>query len=196
MIPDIHKIQDIFGRHPAKTADLLPDLMPAAVLVPIYPDPEGLSLIFTKRTNHLDHHKGQISFPGGRRDPEDHDAKDTALRETYEEIGVRPEHVEILGRMNQDVTVTGFSLAPVVGLIPYPYQFKLHSYEVERLIIAPLSHLMDPANSGEDTYPWQGKQYKTYNYFYKNDVIWGATARIVHKLIILLTTGREPELEA
>lgn len=188
-------IKKTLSTHRAITADVLPNLAPAAVLVPFYPEPHGLSLIFTKRTNHLDHHKGQISFPGGRQDPGDRDATATALRETYEEIGVRPDHVEIWGRLNQDVTVTGFSLAPVVGIIPYPYDFKLHTFEVERLIIAPLAHLMDPDNSGEEMYPWQGKNYKTYKYYFKDDVIWGATARIVHKLITLLTTGQEPPVE-
>ncbi|MEW5723093.1 MAG: CoA pyrophosphatase [Thermodesulfobacteriota bacterium] len=186
-------IRRILGEHRPKTEDLLPGLRPASVLAPFHPAPEGLSLVFTKRTAHLDNHSGQISFPGGMRDQEDLDPLTTALRETYEEIGVRPEDIEVWGRLNQEATITGFSVAPFVGLVPYPYPFKLADFEVERLIIVPLAHLMDPDYFGEDLYYMGGRDYKTYKYTYKDDVIWGATARIVHNLLTLLATGREPD---
>ena len=191
--PSAEEIQNILAAHQPRTYVEYESLTPAAVLAPFYPTPEGLSLIFTKRTDHLDNHRGQISFPGGRRDPEDASSLGAALRETYEEIGVRPEHVQVWGRLNQEITVTRYSIIPYVGVIPYPYEFILSTDEVERLIIVPLNHLLDPQTCSVEWYPWEGSHYKTYRYPYKDDVIWGATARMVHNLLTLLTTGREPE---
>lgn len=186
-------IQNTLAAHRPRTNEPLPNLRLASVLAPFYPEPGGPSLIFTKRTDHLDQHSGQISFPGGMQDQGDLDPQTTALRETYEEIGVTPAHIEVWGRLNQQNTTTGFSVAPFVGLIPYPYEFKLNTHEVERLIIVPLSHLLDPNYFSVEWRDWCGRKYKNYNYVYKNDVIWGATARILHSLLTLLTTGREPE---
>lgn len=187
------EIRDILARHRPITKDRVNGLRPASVLAPFYQQPEGLSLIFTKRTDHLDHHSGQISFPGGSRDADDLNGMATALRETHEEIGVRPEDIEVWGRLNQEVTITDFSVAPFVGLVPYPYEFTLNQDEVARLIVVPFDHLLDNRNFTEEMYPYNGKRYKTYNYHYKNDVIWGATARMVFNLITLITTGEEPE---
>lgn len=185
-------IRNVMQGHDARTTYPLPGLRPAAVLVPFYPTPDGLAVVFTKRTAHLDQHSGQISFPGGMQDPDDPDPLTTALRETHEEIGVAPQDVEIWGRLNQEVTSTGFTVAPFVGVMPYPYAFELNRNEVERLIIVPLSHLLNPDFFSESDYPWNGKMYKTYRYAYNDDVIWGATARMLHNLLTLLTTGREP----
>ncbi|MFH1138354.1 MAG: CoA pyrophosphatase [Pseudomonadota bacterium] len=189
----IKEIQEILSAHRPRTQDLMPGLRPASVLAPFVETDDGPSLVFTKRTEHLDQHSGQISFPGGMRDPGDPDARTTALRETQEEIGVNPGDVRLLGRLNQEATITGFSVAPFVGEVPFPYDFDLNRDEVERLIIVPLSHLLNPAYSGEELFPWQGREYKTYTYKYRKDVIWGATARIVHNLLTLLTTGSEPD---
>jgi 8-oxo-dGTP pyrophosphatase MutT (NUDIX family) len=168
-------------------------LKPAAVLAPFHETPEGLTLVFTKRTNHLYNHRGQISFPGGRVDPEDKTDLDTALRETFEEIGVHPTDVDIWGRLNQEITTTNYTIAPFVGAVPYPYEFLLNEFEVERLIIVPLAFLLDPANMTVEYYHHDGIKYKIYRYAFNGDVIWGATARIVHNLTHFLTTGREPD---
>ena len=186
-------IRDILANHTALTDHPTHDATPASVLAPFYLHPDGLHVIFTKRTDHLDHHSGQISFPGGRQDPTDPDPLFTALRETNEEIGVKPDDIDVWGRLNQEVTVTRFSVAPFVGAIPYPYDFTLNADEVERLIIVPLDHLLDPNYFSEEMYPWGERDYKTYKYTFNGDVIWGATARMVHNLLTLLTTGREPE---
>jgi 8-oxo-dGTP pyrophosphatase MutT (NUDIX family) len=187
-------IKTLLASHQARTVDLAEGLRPAAVLAPFQDIPEkGLSLIFTKRTDNLDNHRGQISFPGGMMDPEDAGPRATALRETFEEIGVRPEDVDLWGRLNQEATVTGFSVAPFVGRIPHPYAFNLNRQEVERLIVVPLDHLLDPAFFSQEYYHWNDRYYKTYKYQYGDDVIWGATARMVHNLLSLLTSGREPE---
>lgn len=186
-------IKKILTRHKPDENDLTPGLKSASVLAPFYNAPGGLSLIFTKRTDHLGQHSGQISFPGGMRDPEDQTPEETALRETWEEIGVHPGDVEVWGRLNQEMTVTRFSVAPFVGLIPYPYTFEINTHEVERLIIVPLSTLLDPNNFSHDFFEWEGMSFKTYQYSYNGDVIWGATARIVNNLLTLLTTGKEPD---
>ena len=188
----LKEIEDILSTHRPRTDDLMPGLRPASVLAPFVETDQGLSLVFTKRTEHLDQHSGQISFPGGMRDPEDQDSQATALRETQEEIGVIQSDIRLLGRLNQEATITGFSVAPFVGEFPFPYDFNLNRDEVERLIIVPLSHLMDPEHQGEGLYPWKGREVKTYTYKYRDDVIWGATARITHNLLTLLTTGVEP----
>ena len=187
------KIKTVLRDHEPRTGDPAPGLKPASVLAPFYPEPDGLSMIFTKRTDHLEQHSGQISFPGGMRDPEDETAADTALRETFEEIGVPSDNIRLWGRLNQEATISGISVAPFVGRIEYPSDFSLNAHEVERLIIVPLAHLLDPDYFGLEFYDFNGTQYKTYTYTYKDDVIWGATARMLHNLLTLLTTGREPE---
>ncbi|MBW2060687.1 MAG: CoA pyrophosphatase [Deltaproteobacteria bacterium] len=166
----------------------------ASVFIPFYPDPDDLSLVFTKRPDHLNSHSGQISFPGGTKDPADKDDLATALRETKEEIGVDPSNVEVWGQLKSGPTVnSNYWVTPFVGLIPFPYPFKLNAYEVERLIIAPLSHLLDPENFSEDFYSWNNYTYRTQLYTYGQDVIWGLTARILNDFLFLLRTGREPK---
>ncbi len=167
-------------------------MRPASVLIPFYPDPENLSLIFTKRTTHLPSHSGQISFPGGGRDAADEDDLATALRETHEEIGVEPDAIETWGGLNPEPTAgSGYWVSPFVGLIPFPYDFKLDAYEVERLVIVPFSHLLDPANMTAGMSNYGGRMYRAYEYTYGDDVIWGATARMLNNFLTLLTTGRE-----
>ena len=186
------EIKNIIERHRPSIAPLLPNLRPASVMALFYPQPDGLSLIFTKRTDHLEQHSGQISFPGGAEDEADADALSAALRETNEEIGVDPGDVDVWGRLNQQATITGYSVAPFVGSIPYPYDFRLSADEVERLIIVPLAHLLNPETRRVAYFPYNGRQYKNYEFPYNGDVIWGATGRMVNSLITLLTTGSEP----
>jgi len=189
-IPEIKKVLE--NHHPQ---EIPPQngYQPASVFIPFYPDPNGLSLVFTKRPDHLESHSGQISFPGGSREPEDENNLATALRETHEEIGVAPSDVEVWGELKSGPTRgSRYWVTPFVGLIPFPYEFKLDDYEVERLIIVPLSHLLDPENFSEDTYYWDNHSYKTQLYTYGRDVIWGLTARILFDFLTLLNTGQEP----
>lgn len=172
----------------ARTPKRIPDekcsYKHAGVLVPIYRQEGDYMILFTKRTNNLEHHKGQISFPGGSVDEEDNSVRDTALREAREEIGLIEEDVEILGRIDDTMTVVSdFIVHPFVGLIPYPYDFTINTDEVARLIKVPLK-AFHPDNSGKGaSFEFEGKTYRTPTYEYEGDVIWGATARIMEVFI-------------
>ena len=159
-------------------------LVPAAVLIPIYEKGDKGYLVVTKRTDTVYHHKGQISFPGGARHPEDGTLRDTALRESWEEIGLKPTDVEILGELDDTATHTSnFVISPFVGLIPYPYEFRPSPQEVEEVISVPLEVLLDKGNFREDTQVIEGSVVPQYYYHYGDRVIWGATARILKQLL-------------
>ena len=103
---------------------ILPDLTPAAVLIPLVERETEITTLFTQRTSHLKHHAGQISFPGGHSDPEDTSAEDTALRETEEEVGLHRSRIRVIGRLAPYITRTGFSVIPVVGLVTPPFDIE------------------------------------------------------------------------
>jgi len=158
----------------------------AAVLIPLLLKEEGLSLLLTQRTNHLRDHAGQISFPGGRMDPEDQTPNDTALRESEEEIGLDPKRVEIIGHLPQYLTVSGYSVTPVVGLVQAQAEYVLDEFEVADVFEVPLSFLLDPAN--HQVRLWQSEQggRRFYSMPYENRFIWGATAGMLRNLYHLL----------
>ena len=166
----------------------------AAVLVPLYEREGQYHVLFTLRTEHVEHHKGQISFPGGAADPEDPDLEFTALRETFEEIGVRPEDVEVLGRLDDIVTITNFLVTPYVGVVrgPVPYPFRHNEHEVAELLEVPLSHLMEEANFVQETREIGGRLTPTHSYRFGEHVIWGATARILRGFLDLLAPALRP----
>src|SRR5437867_1873060 len=147
----------------------------AAVLVPIVDHPSGLSVIFTKRTSHLKAHSGQVSFPGGRAEPEDPTPEFTALREAQEEIGLAMERVEVLARLPDYLTRTGFRVTPVVGLLTPPVDLTPDPREVEDVFEVPLAFLLDPKNHQRRTRQLQGRAVGYYELSYENRVIWGAT---------------------
>ena len=162
-------------------------LVPAAVLLPLYHKEGEYYILFTKRTEKVEYHKGQICFPGGARHPEDRSLADTALRETFEEIGVRPEDVEILGELDDMATITtNFLITPFVALIPYPYEFVVSSDEIEELIEVPIAALLDKGCYHEEFHVHQGRPHWGCSYRYKDEVIWGATARILKQFLDLV----------
>lgn len=165
-----------------------PNGIRAAVLVPLFEKENTYHLLFTKRTHKVRHHKGQISFPGGAYDYTDQSLETTALRETYEEIGVGKDAIEILGELNTTRTVTSnYIVSAFVGYMDYKnVTFKLHEVEIEELIEVPLSALLDRNNFREELYSHDGKQRPVYFYHYKQHVIWGATARILKQLLDLI----------
>jgi 8-oxo-dGTP pyrophosphatase MutT (NUDIX family) len=168
--------------------------VPASVLIPYYPHPEGLSLIFMKRPDYPGVHGDQISFPGGRKDRTDRDDLETALRETEEEIGVKQDHIEVWGSLSTQHTLASrYFITPFIGRIPYPYKFTPDPREVERLIIIPFARLLEPATYSHGIYNWKGMEFESDLYQHGNDIIWGLTARILNNLISLLKTGQEQD---
>ena len=154
----------------------------AAVLVPIVDHPSGLTVIFTKRTSHLKAHSGQVSFPGGRAEPEDPTPEFTALREAREEIGLAMERVEVLARLPDYHTRTGFRVAPVVALVPPPLALVPDPREVEEVFEVPLAFLLDPGNHRRETRELQGRTAGYYVMRYGTYTIWGATAGMLMNL--------------
>ena len=153
---------------------------PAAVLLLLYEKKREPHIILTRRTNYVEHHKGETSFPGGAFDAEDGDLLTTALRETEEEIGVRPQDVEVLGRLDDIVTITDFLVSPFVGLLPAPnYPFVANAHEVAELVEVPLRHLMDERNVERTMRPFRDRVLPILTYNYGDHRIWGATARIL-----------------
>jgi len=154
----------------------------AAVLVPIVEHPSGLTVIFTQRTSHLKAHSGQVSFPGGRAEPEDPTPEFTALREAREEIGLPMERVEVLARLPEYHTRTGFRVTPVVGLLQPPVELAPDPREVAEVFEVPLAFLLDPANHRRETRLLQGRTVAYYVMRYENRTIWGATAGMLVNL--------------
>jgi 8-oxo-dGTP pyrophosphatase MutT (NUDIX family) len=157
----------------------------AAVLLPLFKNATDYHLVFTKRTDTLTHHKGQVSFPGGSFEPTDGDLLSTALRESHEEVGIRPQDVSVLGRLDDLSTFsTSFTISPFVGLIPYPYPFRPNPVEVAIVFDAPVSILADPTvrrryiRARDD-----GATIEDYEFHVNGHVIWGATARIIHRFL-------------
>ncbi|MBN2385498.1 MAG: CoA pyrophosphatase [Anaerolineales bacterium] len=161
----------------------------AAVLLPLTCQAGEWYLVFTRRTDTVEHHKGQVSFPGGACDRDEFLPEATSLREAEEEIGLRPEDVTLLGRLNSLVTITGFRVTPVVGVIPWPYQFTPEPAEVARVFRIPLSWLADPANWDERPFTPDGmvRPLPVIRYHrYAGEVLWGASARITHDFLTAL----------
>ncbi len=169
--------------------DLNPDwarpdivLRPAAVLAPIVKRPEGWTMLFTQRAEETPAHPGQISFPGGRVQDSDANAVETALRETFEEIGLGRDWIEPLGAWDQYETGTGFAITPIVGLVEPGFELTLDPREVAGVFEAPLSFLFDPANHERRETMWKGQNRAYYAMPYGERVIWGATAGMIRAL--------------
>jgi len=159
---------------------------PAAVLVPLIARDSIPSVLLTRRTDHLHHHPGQISFPGGRVEQGDASSIETALRETEEEIGLHRRHVELLGALPDYLTGTGFRVTPVVGLVTPPFELTLDAFEVAEAFEVPLSHFLDPANHQEHSIVHEGRVRRFHAMPYHDYFIWGATAGIIMSLYRLL----------
>ncbi|PWV59550.1 CoA pyrophosphatase [Plasticicumulans acidivorans] len=157
-------------------------LTPAAVLVPLVLRAEGLTVLLTQRTEHLSHHPGQISFPGGRCEAEDVDPIATALRETEEEIGLARSHVEIAGYLDLYQTVTGFLVTPVVAFIEPQFELTLDAFEVADAFEVPLAFILDPANHSRGSRVLGGRERFFYVLAYGERYIWGATAAMLINL--------------
>jgi 8-oxo-dGTP pyrophosphatase MutT (NUDIX family) len=154
----------------------------AAVLVPVVTHADGLTVLFTRRTQRLRSHSGQVSFPGGRAEPDDAGADATALRETEEEIGLPRSRVEVLGRLPEYMTRTGYRVTPVVGLVTPPLELVPDAREVDEVFEVPLDYLLDPSNHHRESRDIAGRSVGYYAMEYQGRVIWGATAGMLVNL--------------
>ena len=148
----------------------------AAVLVPLVWYGEEWHLLFTRRTDTVESHKGQVSFPGGACDEGEISPEETALREAEEEIGIRPKDVKVLGRLADLVTITYFRVTPVVGVVSWPAVFRVGQHEVARVFTMPLAWLADPANRWQFELPTRRNLIAFHPY--DGELLWGATARM------------------
>jgi len=166
-------------------------LYPAAVLIPLLIKENGWHLLFIRRSYQKnDRHSRQVAFPGGRCDPEDPDVEFTAKREAFEETGIQPEDVRVLGQLQNLVTITGYKVSPIVGVIPWPYHLVAQPEEVEHIFTIPLKWLAEPKNREVRCRNLQVKgetipviYYKPYN----SEILWGASGRIT--VLLLETLG-------
>jgi 8-oxo-dGTP pyrophosphatase MutT (NUDIX family) len=168
--------------------------VPAAVLIPLVERETGLTVLLTQRAETLKDHAGQISFPGGRIEPEDKDAWHAALREAYEEVGLRSEFVEFAGYLPDHHVITGFRVTPVVGFVNPEYQLRIDAAEVHDAFEVPLDFILDAANHKSRRRRLGGVDIEVHDIPYGNRNIWGATAGMLMTLRRMLQTrgGRTP----
>jgi len=167
-----------------------PPFSHAAVLVPLFQKDGDCHLLFTKRSEEVKYHKGEISFPGGVVDEEDKELINTALREADEEIGLKESDVQVVGILDDIVTVTEFIVTPIVGLFSYPYPFKVSEAEIAELIEVPVASLLDEDCYSETEIFRGGRNEAVYAYRYGKHIIWGATARILKQFLDLIPSPR------
>jgi len=165
-----------------------PPFSHAAVLVPLFQKDGDCHLLFTKRSQEVKYHKGEISFPGGVVDEEDLELINTALREADEEIGLKESDVQIIGVLDDIVTITEFIVTPIVGLFSYPYSFKVSEVEIAELIEVPLASLLDKDCFSEREIFRGGQREIVFAYQYGEHIIWGATARILKQFLDLISS--------
>ncbi len=179
----INKIKNILSIRKSKSY-VQNELVPAAVIIPLLYINNELNILFTKRSQYVQHHKGEISFPGGTRDDTDNSLLDCALRECREEIGLDPSDVHILGQLDPFKTIaTHFIVTPFVGHIPYPYSFTVSQFEIEELIIIPVNTLFHKESHQIRKVNLKGNEIAINYFYYKDYVIWGATGFILRQFL-------------
>ena len=161
--------------------------MPAAVMILLMEKDGRFHIIFNVRTHKVEHHKGEISFPGGMKDEDDPDLQTTALRETWEEMGIRQEDVTILGELDDYETNSGFLVSPFVGVFPYPYEYNPSEIEVAEVLETPIEHLLSPENHTTVRVEHDRGVYQDRAYKFEGHVIWGATARMLTQFLTLIS---------
>ena len=182
---DLDRLRSVLYPVPSRTGFVLEDgvgdeeLIPASVLFPIVLRESGPSVLLTQRTEHLKDHPGQISFPGGRVEPEDASSAHTALREAEEEIGLSSAHVEIVGYLPEYRTGTGYCVTPVVAIVTPPFELRPDPFEVAEIFEVPFAFLMDTANHQRHSMHHRGKLRHYFAMPYGEYFIWGATAGII-----------------
>ncbi len=184
MTPSLEHIVSYLRSHtPQRISSTGSSLKRAAVLVPLVLEDGHLSVLLTKRTDVVEHHKGQISFPGGAVDSADSDAIATALREAEEEIGLDRATVTILGELDDLEIPTGFVVTPVVGSINGMPDLVLNVDEVEEAFCVPVGFFLDEANEEVGEREWRGRKFAVYSYQFGAHRIWGATAAVIRSFL-------------
>lgn len=161
-------------------------LLPAAVLIGLHRDQDRDWVLLTKRTEHLRQHKGQISFPGGKSDPEDLSLAQTALRESWEEVGIEPVDVTLLGSMQPFDTISSYYLYAFVGRFNWPYDLRINPEEISELIRIPLDHLLESQHYRLEDMTYQGVTRQIHYYDYQQYTVWGITGFILNQFLELL----------
>lgn len=178
----LHRLSRVLKERPQRQLNELTlpfDPQPSAVLVPLFVENGVVTVLLTKRTEQVAHHKGQICFPGGVSDKGDISLWLTAVRETYEEIGLSPEGITEVGKLGVVVTPTGFVIHPFVATITRPETFHPNPGEIEEIFFIPVNHLSDPHNLKFVTRTWFGRDYQDPVFTFEGHEIWGATGRIL-----------------
>ncbi|WED20563.1 CoA pyrophosphatase [Vibrio sp. JC009] len=154
----------------------------AAVLIGCVERNSGLNIILTRRARHLRHHPGQIAFPGGKYEESDHSLEQTAIREAWEETGIPAHQVEVLGKLPELVTISRFSVTPVIARVSADYQPVIDKNEVDDLFEVPASHLLNIEQLYSQRFNIQGINHRVFAIPYKHHFIWGVTAQIIQAL--------------
>lgn len=191
----LERHRQLHGSDPALEFPALPHMTseapkPAAVLIPLLRSSGEWLALLTRRNSGLPEHSGQVSFPGGRVDPTDRSIEDTALREAYEEVGLHPQDVHIIGRLREYRTITNYLVTPIVGILPWPYPLKPAVDEVSRVFTIPLAWMADSRNHEERQRELPspfGPAKVIFFQPYDGEVLWGASARIMLDLLSALT---------
>ena len=181
----LERLRQVLEHRVRRTIDTAPPLIRAGVLIPLVSRGHDIEVLFTRRTDTVLTHKGQISFPGGQREDSDVDTVETALRESYEEIGLEPSRVTVLGELDDVFTaVSSFVITPVVGLVEGGIDdLVLAPDEVKSLLVVPVTQLLDPQVHTTETRSLGEQQYRIHYYTVGDDVVWGATGRIVYQFL-------------
>lgn len=185
-VPDVGRMR----RLPALRAIVEAGLKPAAVLVPFVRDGTGLDVVLTERAAHLKHHPGQVSFPGGAVEPGDDSLAAAALRETEEEIGIPTDRIEVIGYLPAQLTISGYAMTPVIGLVEGPVELSLDRSEVASAFNVPADVLFDPRRHRRSERDWKGMLLPVTEIHYERWRIWGATASVVARVTKALENNR------
>lgn len=159
------------------------DLRPAAVLLPLFTRDGQDHVLLTRRTDKMRHHRGEISFPGGRREPHDPDLITTALRETEEELGIAPDDVKVLGRLDDFFSVHGYHVTPYVGRFPFPYPLRADPGEIAEIIEVPLTRFLEPGIHHQEDWRHRGRMHAVDFYTVDHYQVWGLTAAILRQFL-------------
>ena len=185
-------IRRLLSQNPKRSIDD-PSLVPAGVMLLVYPKDGEYCILLNKRTETVEHHKGEISFPGGSQDEEDKTLLDTALRETEEEMGIREQDIEVLGELDDMPTSSRFLMSPYVGTIPAPYDFRPSTIEVAEVLEVPISSLLDPENVRDEAKIVDGRLDHSPTYAHRGHLVYGATARVLARFVELLDSAPDKE---